>query len=418
VVHVQLGNRTPELVDAIQSARESIDLAVYGLDDPAITEALCNAAGAGVDVRVVTDDTSEDPEDSRSYWDAFYSPAAGLAGCGARVEAVRSYGIMHHKFLVIDHGEPGELLVTGSANLTRAGLEDNHNHMLFVRGAPELGASYVAEMDQLFRHCARGRLDGRESRCDECTPGCHEDHAPEGPWAVGDSELRAYFSPSDDALRVLRGEMEDTRRAEPDPACAEPDADCVCRRSGSRFACEYCAVGEDGWGLLGEAEDRLLVDVYSATDQCFALGVARAARRGVDVVSIFDFVRSGSIYSRDDYMCSEGVPVYISSWGGGSAQVRNHNKSVVVDDVVFDGSMNLSASGAAENNENTLVVESPDLADRFAEYVESEVELLESWGVTPRTPAQCLCSDLVDNDGDGRVDGEDADCDGAPSGSL
>ena len=403
------GELRTELVDAIQSARHSIDLAVYGLEDEAIVEALCNAASAGVRVRVDTAETSEDPEDSRSYVPAFFGPG-GLAACGAQVDAVRSYGLMHHKFFVVDAGTDSELLITGSANLTQSGLEKNHNHMLFLRDAPELTAAYVAEMEQFFRHCATDRLEP-SSRCDECTPACTEDVNESGPWALPNGQVQAFFSPADDAMRVLRGLSTEARLDAPDPACDGPEADCICRKAGTRWLCEYCAQGEDGWGVVGEADERILMSMYSATDQCFALGVARAARRGVEVLTVWDFVRSRSRYSRDDYLCSEGVATYISNWGGGSAQVRNHNKTVVVDDLVFDGSMNLSASGADENNENTLVIDSAPLADEFDAYVRDEVALLERSGVLPQDRVPCRCQDLVDNDGDGLADEDDPDCD-------
>jgi len=32
-------------------------------------------------------------------------------------------------------------------------------------------------------------------------------------------------------------------------------------------------------------------------------------------------------------------------------------------------------------------------------------------GVTERTPDECRCTDLFDNDGDGLIDGDDLDCD-------
>ena len=399
-----------EIIDAIQSAEHTLDVAIYGLDDPAIIEALCNAAEAGVRVRAITDETSEDPNDSRSYYPAFFGDD-GLAACGVQVDAVRSYGLMHHKFILKDRGMPGEVLVTGSTNFTVSGLEKNHNHMLFVRGVPELSASYQAEMDQLLRHCATDRLDGRESSCNECTPGCTEDVTPAGPWELPDGRIRAFFAPSDDTMTVLRGEIRTARLDAPDPACARADADCICRTAGSRWLCEYCATGENGWGLVGAAEDRVSMTMYSATDGCFALGLAKAARRGVEVLTVWDFVRAGSAYSRDDYVCAEGIPTYVSQWGGGSAQVRNHNKTVVIDDVVFDGSLNISASGDRENNENLLVIESPSLAAQLDAYVRSEIELLEGMGVESQDAAACRCTDLVDNDGDGSADGADPDCD-------
>lgn len=401
------GQLRRRVVTAIQSARQSIDLAIYGIDDPAVVEALCNAAEAGVDVRVVTEDASEAPSDG-GYYRFLFGPD-GLAGCGAQVEAVRSSGLMHHKFLLIDADEWDPLLVTGSTNLTVGGLERNHNHMLFVRGAPELVAAYRGEHEQLLRHCASRRLDGRS--CAECTPGCTEDRSVEGPWLVGDTQVSSHFSISDDPLRVLRGEVETLRRDTPDPACEGDDADCICRQSGSRYSCDYCAMGEDGWGLLGAAERRISMTMFSATDQCFAVGLVRAAARGVEVVTVWDFVKGGSMYSRDDYVCASGVETWVTNWGGGSAQVRNHNKTVVVDDVVFDGSLNLSASGARKNNENTLVLESATLADEFAAYIEAETELLAAGGVTPRSPEDCRCRDLVDNDHDGLFDVDDPDCD-------
>jgi len=301
------------------------------------------------------------------------------------------------------------LLVTGSTNLTTAGLERNHNHMLFIRGASDLMDSFQAEMDQLLRHCASERLDRR--RCGECTPSCVEDRSAEGPFMVGDTETRIYFSPSDDPLRVLRGDVLTVRMDTPDPSCGAEDPDCICRVSGSRYSCDYCARGDGGYGLSGRASSRVLMSMYSSTDQCFALGLARAAERGVEVTTIWDFVKAGSRYSRDDFACGQGVTTYISNWGGGSAQVRNHNKTVVLDDLVFDGSMNLSASGVRNNNENSLLLRGGGVADDFASYITDEVALLEASGVVPQDADTCRCRDLVDNDGDGLFDADDPDCD-------
>ena len=402
------------LLERIAAAERSVDVAVYGLDDPVIVDALCAAQASGVRVRVVTDETSEDPEDVRSYWPSFFGPE-GLGGCGIQVEAVRSYGLMHHKFVLIDAGSPRAELITGSANFTVAGFDRNHNHLLRLRGAPELVDAYLAEFEQYLRHCASERQDGREARCRECTPACTEDFSPQGPWTVGDAQVRLYFSPTDDPLRVLRGQVRSVRTDTPDPACTGAEANCLCRRSGRRWVCDYCAQGEDGWGLLGAAEERIAMTMYSASDACLGLGFAKAAARGVRVSTIWDFVRSGARSSIDDFVCTEGVETWISAWGGGAALVLNHHKTVVVDDVVFDGSMNLSVSGARENNENTLVIDSPRLAERIDRFVQREVERLVGMGVEPREPDACRCSDGVDNDGDGAADADDPDCDAVSS---
>jgi len=411
------GQLRNSVVDAIQSARSSIDAAIYGLNDPMVIEALCHAADAGVEVRVVTDSESLDPDDSRSYYDWFFRPETGLAGCGIEIEAVHANAIMHHKFYIVDRGTDAPLLVTGSTNQTEAGFEVNHNHMLFVRGAPDVMDAFAEEFGQLWRHCASERLDDN-SRCTECTPSCIENRSAEGPWGVGDAIVSVFFSPSDDALRELRGASSRRRLDAPDPACIGTDATCVCRPSGAAWMCDYCALEDDGFGLLDQANERILVSMYSATDQCFALGVGRAAARGVETLALWDRVRAGSPYERDDMLCAMEVPVLLSVWNDGSAQARNHNKLLVIDDIVFDGSMNLSASGADSNNEATLIMADGRLADEMAAYIEAEADLLRSLGATARSADECLCSDLVDNDGDGMVDEDDVDCDGALGGRI
>lgn len=411
------GGLRDAIVGAIQSARQSVDLAMYGFDDPVIAQALCEARKAGVAVRVVADDEVAElgAGDQGRYHDALLSPTTGLVACDIPVVVVHSAGIMHQKFYVIDRETDAPLLVTGSTNGTVADLDQNHNHMLFVHGARELMDQYQGEFDQMFRHCATERLDGRANRCNECTPACMENRSSEQTYSVGDSRVSVYFSPTDDALRVLRGAAVARRATAPDPACDGPDASCICRTSGATgWVCDYCAQGADGWGLVGAAHERLLVDVYSGTDACLALGIARAAQRGVRTLGIWDFVKAGSPYSRDDYLAGMGVTTYVTKWGGGSAQVRNHHKTVVVDDVVFDGSMNLSAAGATVNDENTLVITDALLARRFDEFIQSEARLLESLGVRPSDAATSRCHDLVDNDGDGLADASDPDCD-APS---
>jgi phosphatidylserine/phosphatidylglycerophosphate/cardiolipin synthase-like enzyme len=403
------GELRETIIGVIQGAEQSLEVAIYGLSDPDIIDALCNAAEDGIAVTLVTDETSEDPDDSRSYYSSFLGDT-GLAACGAHVEFVRSHGLMHHKFIVADAEGDRPVLLTGSTNFTQAGLEANHNHVVVVRGQPELIASYTGELGQFYRHCATERRDSRT--CTECSPACTEDASPNGRWPLpGGGSIEALFSPGDDAMRALRGDARSESVDTPDPACTGPDANCICRISGRRYVCEYCALGDDGFGLIGEADERIWMSIYSATDSCFALGAVRAAERGVSVRTVWDFVKSGSAYSRDDYLCGHDIEAWVTNWGNGSAQVRNHNKSVVVDDVLFTGSMNLSASGAAQNNENTLVIRDAAAAETFAAHIAAEIDLLQHLGVTQRDAADCRCNDIVDNDGDGLFDADDPDCD-------
>lgn len=364
------GELRTTILDAIQNASVSIDLAIYGIDDPAIVEALCEASLAGVRVRVVSDSAEATLEEQRYF--AALRGEESLASCGVPVELTDYSGIMHNKYFVIDAGTDAPVLITGSTNQTTADLEVNHNHSLVLRGNDELLAAYTMEFEQLFTHCAA-------SGCGECTPVCAQDLAPEGPFIVGDASVRVFFSPSDDALTALRGPTTVRRRVSADPACG-PESDCLCRRSGSAWQCHYCGL-EGDFGLVGNATERVLATVYAITDPCFVVGMAHARDRGVETTLVIDKVNSGSPFSTHSDACAMGIPTFISEWNEGSAQARNHHKLVVVDDVVVTGSMNLSAAGVSRNHENTLFLDDEPLAERAAQLIEDEAALLRTMGV-------------------------------------
>lgn len=358
-------------LDVIQSALFTIDLAIYGIDDQAIVEALCEAAAAGVRVRVVSDDEESVP--GERYHDSLHSES-GLEGCGIPVEIVETSGIMHNKYLLADAGTDAAVLLTGSTNFTHTDFELNHNNTMILRGAGAMAFAYTAEFEQLFTHCVA-------SGCGSCTPACVANVTSEAPYEVGDAMVRTFFSPSDDALVALRGPAHSERRATPDESCGA-GTDCLCRPSGSRYRCDYC--GQDGdWGLIGEADERVLVSAYAITDACLTLALSHSAARGVETSLIADKVNAGSQYSMDSRACEMGVPTYVTQWGDGSSSARNHHKLVVADGVVVSGSMNFSQSAVSRNHENTLLIEDAALADQAAEFLRSEATLLEGMGVDP-----------------------------------
>lgn len=352
-------------LDVIQSANFTIDLAIYGVDDPAVIDALCEAAAAGVRVRVVSDDEESTP--GEAYHDGLHS-ADGLEGCGVPVEIIDASGIMHNKYLLIDAGTDAPVLLTGSANFTESDFEHNHNHMMLVRGAGEMVDAFVEEFEQLFTHCVA-------SGCGECTPACVADVTAEGPWDVAGASVQTFFSPSDDALVALRGPSETVRRATRDRDCG-PGTDCLCRTTSSGYKCDYCGLDGD-WGHVGRADDRVLLSAYVLTDTCLAVALSHAEARGAETTLIIDKVNAGSPYSMHGRACEMSVPTYVSQWARGS----NHNKLMVIDDIVVSGSMNFSEGAVTRNNENTLVIHDGELADVAAELVRSETRLLEEMGV-------------------------------------
>jgi phosphatidylserine/phosphatidylglycerophosphate/cardiolipin synthase-like enzyme len=122
---------------ALDRAQRTVDVAIYELDLPVITDALIRARGRGVQVRLVTDtDSLETPfiQDLRQAHIPVVDDQRGA--------------IMHDKFIVID----GAAVWTGSMNFTENDAYRNNNNFLAIRSAP-LAENYTREFEEMFaRH--------------------------------------------------------------------------------------------------------------------------------------------------------------------------------------------------------------------------------------------------------------------------
>ena len=108
------------LLELIQSARESIVLALFTLTDDELYEALKEAKARGVAVDAVWDFTSLDG--------CLYAEVDELLSEGiGTLDALP--GLLHHKFAVIDE----KVVITGSANWSKSGLDYNDENLLVIR---------------------------------------------------------------------------------------------------------------------------------------------------------------------------------------------------------------------------------------------------------------------------------------------
>lgn len=108
------------IVRLIDNSRVSILVLAYGLEDPAIIEALIRSRRRGVDVRTVLSPEKE------------YS---ALKGTGIPEEVRNDSGLQHVKAMLIDNRH----LITGTGNFTRSGLFYNNNAFLFLRMPVSMG---------------------------------------------------------------------------------------------------------------------------------------------------------------------------------------------------------------------------------------------------------------------------------------
>ncbi len=124
------------LIQQINSAQESIDVAIYSFTLDSAGDAIIAAENRGVEVRIVVE------EDNAS---SQYSEYERLLDFGVDIRLDSNEDLMHHKFAVID----GERVVTGSFNWTRSGA-DRNNENLVVISSGEIAKEFSAEFDGIF----------------------------------------------------------------------------------------------------------------------------------------------------------------------------------------------------------------------------------------------------------------------------
>ena len=128
------GGPDSALAAAMDSARQSIDVAVYHLNLWSIRDALISAHRRGVQVRVVTEsDNILGPEIDEIE-------RAGIPVIGDRRET-----LMHDKFVILDRQE----VWTGSMNLTVGSVYDDNNNLIRLWSAP-VALEFGRQFDEMF----------------------------------------------------------------------------------------------------------------------------------------------------------------------------------------------------------------------------------------------------------------------------
>jgi phosphatidylserine/phosphatidylglycerophosphate/cardiolipin synthase-like enzyme len=122
------------LVEAIDSARLSIDVAAYSLTLNSVRNALLNAHDRGVTVRLVMESTNMDTSDVERLLEA-----------GIPIIGDREDGLMHNKFMVIDKSE----VWLGSMNFTDSGTYDDNNHLIRIFST-DMAENYAKEFEEMF----------------------------------------------------------------------------------------------------------------------------------------------------------------------------------------------------------------------------------------------------------------------------
>jgi phosphatidylserine/phosphatidylglycerophosphate/cardiolipin synthase-like enzyme len=163
----ETGGPDGPLADSIDSARLTVDVAIYSLSLTSIRDALIRAHERGVQVRMVMESDNLDRSAPQALLDA-----------GIPILGDRRQGLMHDKFVVIDRSE----VWLGSMNFTFSGTYDDNNNLLHFRSV-KLAENYTKEFEEMFLDDMFG---------DNTVP-----ETPNPEISIEGSRVETYFSPDD-----------------------------------------------------------------------------------------------------------------------------------------------------------------------------------------------------------------------------
>ena len=124
------------IISLIDSARQSVLVAVFSFTSNPLADALIRAHRRGVEVRVVIE--MEQANVRGSEYERLRS-----AGVAVRLDG--NSDLMHHKFMVVD----GRVVVTGSYNWSAAAEDRNDENVVVIYGE-EIAALYSREFERVW----------------------------------------------------------------------------------------------------------------------------------------------------------------------------------------------------------------------------------------------------------------------------
>lgn len=130
------------IINAIDFASTSIEIAVYSMDDEIIRDAIYNASKRGVKINIAFSD-----KHTETLNNLFTDIPKNINI--KSISSNDSFELMHHKFMIIDRGESSQKLFFGSYNFTY--IQDKYDpSFIFETDRREIIEIYGEEFDRIF----------------------------------------------------------------------------------------------------------------------------------------------------------------------------------------------------------------------------------------------------------------------------
>ena len=300
------GGPDQALASAIDGARLSVDVAAYSLNLWSIRDALVHAHQRGVVVRMVLESDNMDVVEVQDLKDA------GIPILGDQHE-----GLMHNKFVIIDRSE----VWTGSMNYTVSGAYKDNNNLICIRSA-QVARDYTNEFEEMFTH----KLFGPDVISNTPNPtlikGGTPVPTPTPSLSIDGTQVEILFSPDNGvAKRIVE--------------------------------------------LVSGAQESIYFMAYAFTSNDIGAAVMERAQAKITVEGVMDGsqITAGQGTEYDPFK-QAGLDVRLD----GNATGLMHHKVMIIDhQIVITGSYNFTASAETTNDENVVIIFSPEVAAKYME---------------------------------------------------
>lgn len=244
-------------------------------------------------------------------------------------------------------------LITGSANLSHTDMSGFNSNSIIKIKSPEVAQIYKKEFEQMFS--GKYHSDKTSTSTKNIS--------------VSGIKMQVYFSPQDKSI---------TNAVIP---------------------------------LIRNAKNYIYIPTFVLTEKRVTDELIKAKQRGVDVKIIIDALNASIKHSKHNELRAGGVLVKTENYAG-----KMHSKSMIVDDrYTIIGSMNFSYSGENKNDENLIVIESPEITNAYKEFFLYQWSQIDDKWLEYNVRAEGIhsigsCSDGIDNNYDGFIDADDPAC--------
>jgi phosphatidylserine/phosphatidylglycerophosphate/cardiolipin synthase-like enzyme len=130
------GNCDQKLVALVESARHTLDMAIYSITLPDLEKAIESAKSHNVQIRLVVD---------RVQAKGASSLVGALEKAGIPIKIGNVKGIMHDKYTIVD----GSMIETGSFNYSANATDDNAENQIYMSD-PTVIENYTANFNALW----------------------------------------------------------------------------------------------------------------------------------------------------------------------------------------------------------------------------------------------------------------------------